>query len=279
MNSLLIMAGGASSRMKNSLEKSELSTANKKLARQAHKSLIPLGKEQKPLLFHLVTHAVLAGYTDIYLITSTENEAFQNYVGKDRTHNFFANANVHYVLQHLRKGHRKPLGTADAVEQALEQYPELLDQTFTVCNGDNLYSVAAFKRLLEKRKAPHALISYARSALCYDDKRIEKFAIMDIDTNGFLKAIIEKPNPESVEKYKDLMGEARVSMNIFSFYGKHFYPYLKNCPIHPQRGEKELPEAIRLLNEKEPNQIECFDRTEHILDLTSAEDIAAFEGF
>ena len=47
MNSLIIMAGGASSRMKRSLGKSKLSESKKKLAHSVHKSLIPLGIKQK----------------------------------------------------------------------------------------------------------------------------------------------------------------------------------------------------------------------------------------
>jgi ADP-glucose pyrophosphorylase len=271
------MAGGASSRMKRSLGKSKLSESKKKLAHSVHKSLIPLGIEQKPLIFHLISNAVAAGYSDIYLITSPENQAFQEYIGKDKSNNTYAGAQVHFVIQDTPEDRVKPLGTADAVEQALNQYPELQNQTFTICNGDNLYSCDAFKQLRKERKTPNALISYARSALNYSDERLVSFAVMDIDSQGYLKALVEKPNPETIEKYRDHTGEIRVSMNIFSFVGKQLYPYLKNCPIHPERNEKELPEAIRLLNEKEPNQIECFGVNENILDLTSAEDIASFD--
>ena len=277
MNSLIIMAGGVSSRMKRSLGKSKLSESKKKLAQSVHKSLIPLGIEQKPLIFHLISNAVSAGYSDIYLITSPENQAFQEYIGKDKSHNTYAGAQVHFVIQDTTEDRVKPLGTADAVEQALNQYPELQNQTFTICNGDNLYSCNAFKQLCKERKTPNALISYARSALNYTDKRLVSFAVMDIDSQGYLKALVEKPNPETIEKYRDHTGEIRVSMNIFSFFGKQLYPYLKNCPIHPERNEKELPEEIRLLNEKEPNQIECFGVNENILDLTSADDIASFD--
>ena len=140
-----------------------------------------------------------------------------------------------------------------------------------------MYSCDAFQQLCKERKTPNALISYARSALNYSDERLVSFAVMDIDSQGYLKALVEKPNPETIEKYRDHTGEIRVSMNIFSFVGKKLYPYLKNCPIHPERNEKELPEAIRLLNEKEPNQIECFGVNENILDLTSADDIASFD--
>ena len=277
MKSLLIMAGGASSRMKRSLSQSNLTQDEKNLAGKVHKSLIPLGKEKKPLLFYLISNAVAVGVTDIYLITSSENEPFQKLVGTSKINNSFAGAKLHFAIQYLKKGHVKPLGTADAVEQTLVQYPELIEQTFIICNGDNLYSKAAFKNLLKPRKVTNALISYARSGLRFKDERIEKFAVMDVDSLGYLKKIIEKPDPKTVEKYRDTTGEIRVSMNIFSFSGKQLNTYLKNCPIHPERNEKELPEAIRLLNIKEPNQIMCFGMKEHILDLTSAEDIGSFD--
>ena len=94
MNSLIIMAGGVSSRMKRSLGKSKLSESKKKLAQSVHKSLIPLGIGQKPLIFHLISNAVASGYSDIYLITSPENQAFQEYIGKDKSHNTYAGAKV-----------------------------------------------------------------------------------------------------------------------------------------------------------------------------------------
>ena len=273
------MAGGNSSRMKKSIEKSNLSKKEREFARKVHKSLIPIGKEKKPLLYHLISNAVNAGISDVYLITGPENKAFQKLVGKSIKNNYYAGAKVHFAIQFLKDGHEKPLGTADAIEQTLDQYPELLDNTFIVCNGDNLYSTGALKQLTEQREVPHALISYARSALKFKNNRIQKFAIMDINDSGYLSQIIEKPNPKIIDNYRDSFGEIRVSMNIFSFYGKLLYPYLKNCPIHPIRKEKELPEAIKLLNENNPDQIKCFDMNEHILDLTSAEDLNSFSDF
>lgn len=273
---LLIMAGGASSRMKRSLKNSTINTAIKKQAEAVHKSLIPLGTNQRPLLYYLIKNATAAGYETIYLITSSENSAFHNQIEAWKTQNIFTNITICFVIQYVPEIREKPLGTADAVQQTLEQYPELLDTTFTVCNGDNLYSTTVFKLLRTSREVPHALISYARSGLAFSDERISKFAVMDIDSNGFLKNIIEKPDPLEVEKYKDSTDEIRVSMNIFSFNGKLLYPYLKSCPIHPERNEKELPEALRILNRANPNQTICLPVKEHLPDLTSAEDIKKF---
>ena len=276
ITNLLIMAGGASSRMKRSLENSQLSDATKSIAFSSHKSLIPLGKSQKPLLYYLIQNAVEAGFTDIYLITSPENEAFQEWVGNKPNHNSFAGARVHFVIQHTPEGRAKPLGTADAVLQAMDQYPILKTAYLSICNGDNFYSVNALNLVHQARDTPHALISYARSGLLFDDERISKFAVMEIDSEDYLKNIIEKPDPEIVEKYRDGSGEIRVSMNIFSFEGSLLYPYLKNCPIHPERDEKELPEAVRKMSLDEAHPIRCFPVKEHLPDLTSADDILTF---
>ena len=273
---LIIMAGGASSRMKRSLETSELTPETKKIARSAHKSLIPLGSKQKPLLFHLIQNAVNAGFKEVYLITSTENEAFKECVGSASKNNLFAGALVHYAIQYLLQGRNKPLGTADAVQQAMEQHPELKNEFFSICNADNLYSVHAFALLLAPRDTPHALISYNRSSLNYSSARMSSFAIIDISEEGLLENIIEKPDPETLKNYEDTSDYIGVSMNIFSFKGALLFPYLKNCPIHLERNEKELPEAVRMMIKESKNRTRCFKVSEHLPDLTSAEDLKNF---
>jgi NDP-sugar pyrophosphorylase family protein len=273
---LIIMAGGASSRMKRSLETSKLTPETKKIASSAHKSLIPLGSKQKPLLFHLIQNAVNAGFKEIYLITSPENEAFRECVGSASKNNLFAGALVHYAIQYLPQGRNKPLGTADAVQQAMEQYPELKNEFFSICNADNLYSVHAFSLLLAPRDTPHALISYNRSSLNYSSARMSSFAIIDISEEGLLENIIEKPDPETVKNYGDTSDYIGVSMNIFSFEGALLFPFLKNCPVNAERNEKELPEAVRIMISEPKNKIRCFKVSEHILDLTSAENLKNF---
>lgn len=274
--SIIIMAGGASSRMKRSVASANLSETTKTIALKYHKSLIPLGKEQRPLLYHLIQNAVSAGYREVYLITSPENEAFQHEVGTAKTNNAYAGAKVHYAIQYTPANREKPLGTADAVQQAMDQYPELKTATFTVCNGDNLYSVKALAALREERLTPHALISYARSGLQFPDERITKFAVMEIDAQGHVMQIIEKPDPNTVKAFADSSGEIRVSMNIFNFSGELLYPYLVSCPIHPERLEKELPEAVRRMIKNDSFCVLGIPFSEHLPDLTSAEDINAF---
>lgn len=271
-NSLVIMVGGASSRMKRSLSSDR---ENKGVMDHIpHKSLIPVGKNGKPFLFYLVRNAKEAGYENLYLITSPGNGAFKNLVDGG---GLPSGLQVSIAVQQVPGDRQKPLGTADALQQCLDQYPVLKTSTFTVCNGDNLYSVGALKDLRSERKAANALISYASSGFEFTDERISKFAVMDISEDGFLKRIVEKPALQDVPNYIDETGELRVSMNIFSFYGEDIYPYLQNCPLDPVRDEKELPKAVGNLVTDNPQSVLCIPRLEHIPDLTDANDIQLFK--
>ena len=82
-----------------------------------------------------------------------------------------------------------------------------------------------------------------------------------------------------VKNYEDTSDYIGVSMNIFSFKGALLFPYLKNCPIHLERNEKELPEAVRMMIKESKNRTRCFKVSEHLPDLTSAEDLKNFSNF
>jgi len=271
------MAGGASSRMKRSLEHSDLDERIKQIAYTQHKSLIPLGNKGNPLLYYLLRNAKKAGYTDCYIITNAKNQGFKDLVGNRDSNNDYEGLKVHFAIQYIPKGREKPLGTADALQQCMQQYPKLKEERFTVCNGDNLYSVGALTDLREEREASHAIISYSGSGLGFSDERLAVFAVLDISSDGFLKTIIEKPGLERMEAYRDKAGELRISMNIFNFTGEEVFPYLENCPINPERDEKELPEGVRNIAQDDPTSTICFPRSEQIPDLTSADDIKRFK--
>lgn len=272
-NSLVIMAGGASSRMKKSLDKTKLDKSVKKAALKLHKSLVPLGEKGKPLLHYLLRNAARAGYASVYLITSEENQGFKDFLGKSNGQD---GLNIHFAIQYVPDKREKPLGTADALLQCLEQHPKLQEIPFTVCNGDNLYSVDALYDLRKDREAPHATIAYSGSGLGFTNERLAKFAVMDISSDGYLKQIVEKPSLDEMEKYRDPSGELRISMNVFSFSGDEIFPYIKNCPVNPMRDEKELPEAVRNAVADNPKAVLCYPRSERLPDLTDANDIKDF---
>ena len=272
-DNLIIMAAGASSRMKKSLKREMVDRNVYEIANNSHKSLIPLGKEGRPLIYYLIKNAIKANYSNIYIITGVDNSDFKEFIISQS----FENINIQFVKQYIPKGREKPLGTSDAVVQALDQFPELKQNIFTVCNGDNLYSVSTLNLLREKRNHPHALISYSWSAFNYEKERISKFAVISMDSKNNLIDIVEKPDLDIVDNFKDESGELGLSMNIFSFTASKIYSYVKNCPINEVRNEKELPEAVRILNRENPNEIFCYKVFEHLPDLTNSSDIDNFK--
>lgn len=276
-DNLIILAGGMSSRMKkntsNSLTKEEENQANER-----SKSLISVGNDGRPLLDFLLFNAKKAGYKNIYIVINEQGTLFYELYGKEKSNNNFHGLSISFVIQHIPADRTKPFGTADAVFQAVEQFPILNIQQYTICNSDNLYSEKAFK-LLRETKNDNAFISYDRDALDFSTEKILGFAIMNLDAENYLKTIIEKPSEEIANKHKDAFGKIRISMNIFKFDGKIMHSYLKNCPINSERNEKELPTVVLNRVQEDAKAFLGIPLSEHVPDLTSKEDINIIKDF
>jgi len=275
-NNLIILAGGASSRMKKESSTKGLSDEDIAQANSRSKSLMGVGPDGRPMMDYLLFNAKKAGYTQIYIVINEQGQLFKEYYGYHQKNNEFHGLSISFVVQYIPEGRIKPFGTADALFQAVEQYPELNDQYYTVCNSDNLYSIDALKALRET-KSSNAFISYDRDALQFSAERISRFALVKQDSELHLLDIIEKPSANKVDSYKDSKGKLRVSMNIFKFDGKIIYNYLKNCPVHPERNEKELPTVLLNLINDFPKSSIGIPFSEHVPDLTSKDDINAMK--
>jgi glucose-1-phosphate adenylyltransferase len=270
--SLLILAAGMSSRMKasssNQIEDKKLHQANTR-----SKGLIEIGPDSKPLIYYLLFNAQQAGYKTIFLITGKDSSLFrriiQGFLDLDQLQ-------IKFVTQHIPSTRAKPWGTADAVFQALEQFPDLKKEYFSVCNSDNLYSVKAFQNIKEI-EGGGALIAYDMDFLKFNKKKISGFALLVFDLNFNLQEIIEKPDPDDFKNYSDSKGSLYESMNLFTFSGDQFYSFLKECPVHPTRNEKELPSAILNMVHASPGSFIGIPMQEHVPDLTNKEDILHFE--
>jgi len=275
---LVILAGGTSSRMKKSLGNVNLSEEELINANTRSKALLGFGKNNRPILDFLLLNAEEAGYKNVTIIISEEGALFKEYYGKKLKNNPFNGLSISYVTQYIPKDRIKPLGTADALFQALEQSPNLQNDVFTVCNSDNLYSVKVLQALLTC-KDPNAFINYDRDGLLFPMAKIERFALTLVNEKSHLLAIIEKPSKDKVDDYKDSLGKYRVSMNIFKFTGNEIYPFLRNCPVDPIRNEKELPTAILHMIKETPFYMKGISFTEHVPDLTSKEDISIMKSY
>ncbi|MBB4803148.1 glucose-1-phosphate adenylyltransferase [Flavobacterium nitrogenifigens] len=272
-NNLVILAGGASSRMKKEAVLDNLSPEEIAQANERSKGLIGVGASGRPLLDYLLWNAKKAGYKNIYIIIGEQGELFKEFYGSQMKNNDFHGLSISFAVQYIPEGRIKPFGTADALFQAVEQYPELNSQFYSVCNSDNLYSAEAL-RALRETESPNAFISYDRDAMDFPLERISRFAIAKLDQNNQLLDILEKPSEDILEEYKDSEGKIRVSMNAFKFNGKTLYTHLKNCPVHPERDEKELPTVLLNSVKENPQTTVGIPFSEHVPDLTAKEDIA-----
>lgn len=277
-DNLIILAGGASSRMKKQVSLDNLSEEEIAQANERSKGLIGVGPKGRPLLDYLLLNAKKAGYKNIYIIIGEQGNLFKEFYGSENRNNDFNGLTISFATQYIPEGRIKPFGTADALFQAVEQYPELNSQEFTVCNSDNLYSTEALYALRETT-SPNAFISYNRDSMEFPLERISRFAIAKLSEKNQLLDILEKPTAEVLESYKDAEGKLRVSMNAFKFNGALLYPYLKNCPVHPERDEKELPTVLLNALKDHPNTTLGIPFSEHVPDLTAKEDIAEVKAY
>ncbi|MBT5012619.1 MAG: nucleotidyltransferase [Flavobacteriaceae bacterium] len=272
-DSIIIMAAGASSRMKKPINNSKLSNAQIEAANSKSKVLIEFGREKKPFISYLISNIIQSGFKKIYIVTSEKADFFRN--------NFKIESKeviINFSIQYISKARVKPLGTADAVLQTLDQFPLLKSISFCVCNGDNLYSAQSLFKI-RKSKAINAFIAYDRDGLNFSKDRISSFAIAKMDNNNFLIDIIEKPELEIINKSLDKTGKIRVSMNLFKFNGNQSFNFFKNCPINDSRNEKEIPDVLKNMISEDSKSVLGIPISDSVLDLTSKTDILELEKY
>ncbi|MDG1831368.1 MAG: sugar phosphate nucleotidyltransferase [Flavobacteriaceae bacterium] len=270
-NSIIIMAAGASSRMKASIDSTILTESQIESANSKSKVLIEFGTESKPFISYSISNMIKSGFNNIYIVTSENAHYFRDNF-KDLLIIDLKKCNVKFSIQYLQTNRSKPLGTADAIFQTMEQYPNLKSQSFCVCNGDNLYSIESLKKI-KSTKSKNAFIAYDRDGLKFPKERISSFSIAKLDKENLLIDIIEKPNKLIINKSLDSLGKIRVSMNLFKFHGEDSFSFFKNCPINKKRNEKEIPDVLKQMILKKNKNILGIPVFENVLDLTSKKDI------
>jgi len=269
---IVILAGGISSRMKKAQDVSaQLDPALRRDAEEKSKSMIGVGGNYRPFLDYLLYNIAAAGYRRVLILIGEKDESIRACYDSARVVAPFRHLNMTYALQPIPAGRTKPLGTADALWHALKATPEWRGKSFTVCNSDNLYSPEALRLMLEDRHE-HAMIDYDRAALQFAPERILGFAVLKKDSRGYLVDIIEKPSSAEMHGFA-VDGRIGVSMNIFRLAYDQILPCLEAVPVHPAREEKELPAAVKMLVEKNPQAVFTIPRAEHVPDLTLQSDI------
>lgn len=245
----VILARGLGRRMRADFGSSELSEDQRRIASKGIKTLMPIVGE-KTMLELLVETLSDGGFTELCLVIGPEHDTIREFCSRKKLA-------VDFAVQ------QDPVGTADAVLAA--ETLIYTNELFLVVNSDNLYPVDSLRRLRAINRP--GLLGFEREALIEKSNipadRIAKFATLDVDIEGHLTRIVEKP--------KFVESDSLVSMNAWLFSPMIF----EACrTIEPSsRGEYEIAAAVQYAMENLGERFVVVRSSEGVLDLSSRADI------
>jgi len=255
----VILARGLGTRMRREAEGSgaALSDDQRRAAERGAKGMMPLGA--RPFLDYVLSALADAGIRDVTLVVAPEHESIREHF--ERTH-VPARVRLRYAVQ------AEPRGTADAV---LSVRGVVDDAPFLVLNSDNYYPVAAFRDLAALGGA--GLVAFEAETLVreggLEPERVFKYALLDIDDAGFLRAVREKPSADDPLAQRD---ERWVSMNLWSFTPVIFEACARVRPS--ARGELEIQDAVTIAMHDLGERFGVVRMRAGVLDMSSRADIA-----
>jgi len=222
----LVLARGLGTRMRAHDPGVALTAEQQRAADAGLKAMIPVNG--RPFLDFLLSALADAGIRDVALVVAPDHEALRR---RYREIAPPSRVTLSFVVQ------EQPLGTADAVRSA---EPWTRDEPFLAMNADNLYPVDALRTLASLDEP--GLPAFDRDDLVrtsnIPEERIRSFALIDVDSEGYLRGIVEKPGSQPRRD------SGLVSMNCWRFDARIF----EACRDVPRsaRGEQEIPEAVGL---------------------------------
>ncbi len=231
----VVLARGLGTRMREADPGVRLSEDQQRAADAGLKAMMHVNG--RPFLDYVLSALADAGITEVALVVAPDHEAVRRYYATAPP----SRIRLDYVVQ------QEPRGTADAL-LAAEPWTE--GEMFLAMNADNLYPTAALAELA--RLSEPGLPAFDRDDLVRSGNipadRIKSFALIDVDEEGILTGIIEKP-PEDppirpLPRERSKPASRLVSMNCWHFDSRIFAA----CRDVPRsvRGEFELPEAVGL---------------------------------
>jgi Na+/proline symporter/dTDP-glucose pyrophosphorylase len=259
----VILAAGRGTRMQAN-DVTPLTPEQAAAARIGAKAAMPLG-HGRPFLDYVLASLADAGFADVCIVVSPGDDAIRARYGAGQ------GAAGGQVLTRLRVTfavQQAPIGTADAV-LASEEF--VAGEQFVVMNSDNYYPVEGLRRL--RAAAGPATLAFSRSGLLRDGQipaeRLARYAVLEVDGNGYVRDVIEKPSdPALVERH-----DAAISMNVWRFNSEIF----RACrEVQPgPRGELELPMAVALAVRVLGLRIRALPIDAPVLDLSHRADVPA----
>ena len=270
---ILILAAGRASRMKRSAADA---SQDLNLSLQAFeddalnrpKPMIRIGPQGEPLLQFILEQSLRAGFTEATVVLHPDDAITKPFVTDWNETPTGLKMQVGWASQD------QPLGTAQAVQCALQQDPIAAGHAFVLCNGDNVPTRESLARL---RSEPNgqAVLAYDRDHLGLPPEKTKDFAILEASGNR-LQSIVEKPHPDAVDRMQNNAGTVHVSMNLFRLNAHVLLPFLSELRPHPTRGELELPTAVQHMVDSGVS-IEWIEAKDEVLDLTRLSDVTGVQ--
>ncbi|HEX2780085.1 MAG TPA: nucleotidyltransferase family protein [Gemmatimonadaceae bacterium] len=251
----VILARGLGTRMRARDVAASLAPEQAAAADQGVKAMIPVGR---PFLDYVLGAIADAGFSEVCLVVGPEH-------GTIRDH--YTRTVVPRRLRVAFAVQPEPRGTADAVLAAAEF---VRDEPFLVLNGDNYYPADVLASL--RRTPAPATAGFSRAGLLRDGQippqRIARYALLDVNPDGLLRRIVEKPDGATLRE----LGDAPVSMNCWLLTAEIVEACRQVTPS--ARGELELPGAVQYAIERMGVHLHVLPVDASVLDLSHRSDIA-----
>ena len=252
----VVLARGLGRRMQEADPAATLDESQQRAAAAGLKALVPVAG--RPFLDYVLSALADAGVTRVALVVGPDYEPFHRYYVIERPP---ARLRIDFVVQ------ESALGTADAV-LAAEAWTA--GDPFLAMNSDNLYPAGVLRRLAALTEP--GLPVFTRDDLLRTSNippdRVEAFALLALDEDGFLSNIMEKPPGDAMRAAGPA---AAVSMNCWRFDSRIFR-FCREVP-RSARGELELPEAVGLAA-RNGVRFKTFQADGPVLDLSRRTDAA-----
>ncbi len=214
MAKTLILAGGLGTRLR-------------PVTNEIPKPLIPING--KTLTEHVIDIFKKVGVQEFILSIGHKRDMIKKYFGDGSDFGI----KITYIEE------TEPLGTGGWLHIAQEHMPELFDDDFYVCNGDNLFGID-LEDFMQKHKASGAVVTDSLTKV--DDPT--KYGIVELDASNHILQFVEKPSKEDAPS-----AYANSGYYIFSPHITEFIPqerkYMLEKDVFPKLAEKKLLVGVK----------------------------------
>ena len=253
----VILARGLGTRMRRD-DGAPLGSGQATAAERGAKGMMPFAR---PFLDYVLSVLADAGITEAVIVIAPppDDAAIREYFAGTAAGR---RVTIRFAVQH------EPRGTADALlaaRDAIQQAP------FLMLNSDNYYPLDACSALAALGGA--GLVAFDADALTRESgiepDRVLRYALVDADADGWLRAIHEKPDPEHPLAQSS---QRWVSMNLWSFTSRIFDACARVTPS--ARGELELADAVTIAMRDLGERFRVICMSGAVLDLSTRADVA-----